>query len=380
MKNMHHNVSFADYKREEDKEVRVIISGGGTGGHLFPGIAVGRELKKRCSKVSILFITGKREMEHKIISEAGFGFKSIDVEGLMGKRLLGLTKTFYKVILASAQSFFIIKDFRPQLVFGLGGYTSGPVCLMALLFRVPTVLHEQNSLPGLTNRILSPFVKRVFISFEETRRYLRRGKLFLSGNPIRMELLQPIKQPRIDKRFVILVMGGSQGAKRLNDAVISMIKELKEQDAVPFLIHQTGKADLKRVVREYEMLGIDVEVSAFIEDMRSAYSRADLIICRAGATTVAELAALGKPSILIPYPYASHGHQEINAMTLVKVGGADIILERYLDSKALTDKVFRYMKNRNELKKMSEIAFRTAKRKAREVITEELLKIVNMRK
>ena len=195
-----------------------------------------------------------------------------------------------------------------------------------------------------------------------------------------MELLQPIKKPQVDKRFVILVMGGSQGARRLNDAVISMIKELKEQHAVPFLIHQTGKADLKRVVSEYEMLGIDVEVSAFIEDMRSAYSRADLIICRAGATTVAELSALGKPSILIPYPYASHGHQEINAMTLVKVGGADIILERHLDSKALTDKVLRFMKNRNELNTMSEIAFRTAKRKAREIITEELLKIVNMRK
>ncbi len=380
MKNMHRTLSSADYKGEEDKEVRVIISGGGTGGHLFPGIAVGSELKKRCSKVSILFITGKREMEHEIISEAGFESKSIDVEGLMGKRLLGLTKSFYKVILALTQSFFILKDFRPQLVFGLGGYTSGPVCLMALLFRVPTVLHEQNSFPGLTNRILSPFVKRIFISFEETRRYLRRGTVFLSGNPIRMELLQPIKQPHIDKRFVILVMGGSQGARRLNDAVISMIKELKEQHAVPFLIHQTGKADLKRVDSEYEMLGIDVEVSAFIEDMRSAYSRADLIICRAGATTVAELAALGKPSILIPYPYASHGHQEINAMTLVKVGGADIILEKHLDSKALTDKVLRYMKNRNELNTMSEIAFRTAKRKAREIITEELLKIVNMRK
>jgi len=380
MKNMRRTLSLADYEGKEEKEVRVIISGGGTGGHLFPGIAVGSELKKRRSKVSILFITGKREMEHEIISEAGFESKSIDVEGLMGKRLLGLTKSFYKVILALAQSFFIIKDFRPQLVFGLGGYTSGPVCLMALLFRVPTVLHEQNSFPGLTNRILSPFVKRIFISFEETRRYLRRGKVFLSGNPIRLELLQPIKQPQVDKRFVILVMGGSQGARRLNDAVISMIKELKEQHAVPFLIHQTGKADLKRVVSEYEMLGIDVEVSAFIEDMRSAYSRADLIICRAGATTVAELSALGKPSILIPYPYASHGHQEINAMTLVKVGGADIILERHLDSKALTDKVLRFMKNRNELNTMSEIAFRTAKRKAREIITEELLKIVNMRK
>ncbi|MBN1227394.1 MAG: undecaprenyldiphospho-muramoylpentapeptide beta-N-acetylglucosaminyltransferase [Deltaproteobacteria bacterium] len=380
MKNMHRTLSLADYEGEGGKEVRVIISGGGTGGHLFPGIAVGSELKKRCGKVSILFITGKREMEHKIISEAGFESKSIDVEGLMGKRLLGVTKAVYKVIVALAQSFFIVKDFRPQLVFGLGGYTSGPVCLMALLFRVPTVLHEQNSFPGLTNRILSPFVKRIFISFEETRRYLRRGKVFLSGNPIRMELLQPIKQPQVDKRFVILVMGGSQGARRLNDAVISMIKELKEQHAVPFLIHQTGKADLKRVVSEYEMLGIDVEVSAFIEDMRSAYSRADLIICRAGATTVAELSALGKPSILIPYPYASHGHQEINAMTLVKVGGADIILERHLDSKALTDKVLRFMKNRNELNTMSEIAFRTAKRKAREIITEELLKIVNMRK
>lgn len=379
MRNMHRNLSLAD-SRTEDREVRVVICGGGTGGHLFPGIAVGDELKKRCKNISILFITGKREMEHEIISEAGFESKPIDIEGLMGKNLLGLIKGLYKVIRALGQSFIIIKSFKPQLVFGLGGYTSGPVCLIALFLKVPTVLHEQNSVPGLTNRILSPFVKRVFISFEETRDYLKKGKLFLSGNPIRMELLQSIKEPESDKTFVILAMGGSQGAKRLNNAVISMIKELKEQDAFPSLIHQTGKADLKRVAGEYEMLGVDVEVSAFIEDMRSAYSRADLVICRAGATTVAELAALGKPSILIPYPYATHRHQEINAMTLVKIGGADIVLERNLDSKDLTEKVLSYMNNRDELSKMSGIALRTAKRKAREIITEELLKMVNMRK
>ncbi len=376
MDKIYHNLSLTGHRRE-DQGPRIIISGGGTGGHLFPGIAVGSELKKRCGSAAILFVTGRKKMENKIISQAGFETQSIDVEGVMGKDFLGLITAFYKVVLALIQSLLIIRDFRPQLVLGLGGYTSGPVCLIALLFRVPTAVHEQNSFPGLTNRILAPFVRRVFISFEETRKYLKGDKLLLSGNPIRNELLQSTQSPEIDKKFVILVMGGSQGAKTLNEAVIAMIIELKALGTVPFLIHQTGKADLQRVADEYDILGVDGEVSAFIEDMSLAYSKADLVICRAGATTVAELAALGKPSILIPYPYASHRHQEINAMTLVDVGGADIILERYLDGKALTTKVIKYMKNRGKLRKMSVLASKAGRLGAREAITEELLKIIN---
>ena len=376
MGKVYHNLSLTGHSRE-DQGPRIIISGGGTGGHLFPGIAIGSELKKRCGKAAILFITGRKKMEHRIISQAGFETQSIDVEGVMGKDFLGLINAFYKVMLALIQSFLIIRNFRPQLVLGLGGYTSGPVCLIAWFLRVPTAVHEQNSFPGLTNRILAPFVRRVFISFAETGKYLKRGKLFLSGNPIRNELLQPIQFPKMDKKFVILVMGGSQGAKTLNEAVISMIKEFKALGDVPFMIHQTGKADLKRVADEYDTLGVDGEVSAFIEDMASAYSRADLVICRAGATTIAELAALGKPSILIPYPYASHRHQEINAITLVHAGGADIILERYLDGKALTAKVTRYIKNRGELSKMSVFASKAGRLGAREVIAEELLKLIN---
>ena len=376
MDKIYHNLSLTGHRRE-DQGPRIIISGGGTGGHLFPGIAVGSELKKRCGRAAILFITGRKKMEHKIISQAGFETQSIDVEGMMGKNFLGLITALYKVVLALIQSFSIIRDFRPQLVLGLGGYTSGPVCLIALLFRVPTAVHEQNSFPGLTNRILAPFVRRVFISFAETRKYLKGGKLFLSGNPIRNELLQPTQSPKIDKKFVILVMGGSQGAKTLNEAVLSMIKELKAIGTVPYIIHQTGKADLQRVTDEYGIFGVDGEVSDFIEDMSLAYSKTDLVICRAGATTVAELAALGKPSILIPYPYASHRHQEINAMTLADVGGADIILERYLDGKSLAAKVTKYMKNRDELSKMSVFASKAGRLGAREVITEEMLRIIN---
>ena len=376
MDKIYHNLSLTGHRRE-DQGPRIIISGGGTGGHLFPGIAVGSELKKRCGRAAILFVTGRKKMENKIISQAGFETQSIDVEGVMGKDFLGLITAFYKVVLALIQSLLIIRDFRPQLVLGLGGYTSGPVCLIALLFRVPTAVHEQNSFPGLTNRILAPFVRRVFISFEETRKYLKGDKLLLSGNPIRNELLQSTQSPEIDKKFVILVLGGSQGAKTLNEAVIAMIIELKALGTAPFLIHQTGKADLQRVTGEYDILGVGGEVSAFIEDMSLAYSKADLVICRAGATTVAELAALGKPSILIPYPYASHRHQEINAMTLVDVGGADIILERYLDGKSLTAKVMKYMKNRGKLRKMSVLASKAGRLGAREAITEELLKIIN---
>ena len=313
----------------KDRELRIIIAGGGTGGHLFPGIAIARELKKRCEEVKILFIVGRRKMERDIISKAGFEIRSIDVEGMLGKGLLQLIRAFFRAVISSIQSLSIMRNFKPHLTVGVGGYTSGPVCLMGWFLRIPTAIHEQNSIPGITNRILAPLVKKVFISFEESKMYFKKKKLFLSGNPIRDELMNPEIFPKrvsnsvngiINKRFVILVMGGSQGAKAINKAVFSALKELKKGGFLPFVIHQTGSQDLKEILADYHTLGIDGEVTAFIEDMASAYARADLVICRAGATTIAELAALGKPSILVPYPYATHKHQDVNARALAAHG------------------------------------------------------------
>jgi UDP-N-acetylglucosamine--N-acetylmuramyl-(pentapeptide) pyrophosphoryl-undecaprenol N-acetylglucosamine transferase len=314
----------------KERELRIIIAGGGTGGHLFPGIAIARELKKRCEKAHILFIVGRRKMERDIILKAGFEIRSIDVEGMLGKDLL--------------------------------------------------------SIPGITNRILAPLAKKVFISFEESMMYFKKGKLFLSGNPIRDELLNPEIFPRrvsnsvdgtINKRFVILVMGGSQGARAINNAVLSALKELEKGGSLPFVIHQTGDQDLKEIIADYHTLGIDGEVTAFIEDMASAYARADLVICRAGATTIAELAALGKPSILVPYPYATHKHQNVNARALAAHGGADIVLERDLNGNTLAKKIRMYMEKPDVLTQMSLFALKAGRPQARQIIVDQLMELIN---
>ena len=316
-------------------------------------------------------------MERDIIFNAGFEARSIDVEGMLGKGFLTRIRALSKVLISSIQSFGIIRDVRPHLIVGVGGYSSGPVCLVAWLLGIPTAIHEQNSSPGLTNRILAPLAKKVFISFEESRRYFKRGNPLLSGNPIRDELLHPKPFPRrVDQGFVILVMGGSQGARAINRAVVAALKELKTAGLLPFVIHQTGEEDLQTVIDDYHSLGLDGEVKAFIEDMASAYGRADLVICRAGATTIAELAALGKPSILIPYPYAAHKHQDINAGALVAVGGADMILESDLKGTNLATKVKRYMDNREELKRMSSLALKAGRPRAKEIIVDQLMELL----
>jgi len=316
-------------------------------------------------------------MEREIIFKAGFEARSIDVEGMLGKGLSGRLRALFKILIGSIQSLTIMRNFRPHLVVGVGGYSSGPVCLVAWFFGISTAIHEQNSFPGLTNRILAPLAKKVFISFEESRRYFKRGNLLLSGNPIRDELMHLKPFPgRVNQRFVILVMGGSQGARAINRAVVSALKELKAVGLLPFVIHQTGKEDLGKVIDDYHVLGLDGEVKAFIEDMGSAYGMADLVICRAGATTIAELAALGKPSILIPYPYATHRHQDINARALVAIGGADMVLERDLSYSNLARKVRRYMENREELKRMSSLALKAGRPRAKETIVEQLMELI----
>jgi UDP-N-acetylglucosamine--N-acetylmuramyl-(pentapeptide) pyrophosphoryl-undecaprenol N-acetylglucosamine transferase len=369
----------------KERELRIIIAGGGTGGHLFPGIAIAREIKKRCEEASILFIVGRRKMEREIIFKAGFEIRTIDVEGMLGKDLLQGIRAVFKVLKGSVQSLAIMREFKPHLTVGVGGYTSGPVCLMGWFLGIPTAIHEQNSIPGLTNRILAPLVKKVFISFEESKMYFKKGKPFLSGNPIRDELRNLELFPKrvsksaagaINQRFVILVMGGSQGAEAINKAVLSALKELKKVGFLPFVIHQTGSQELKEVINDYHALGLDGEVTDFIEDMASAYKRADLVICRAGATTIAELAALGKPSILIPYPYATHKHQDINARSLAAYGGADIVLETDLNSNTLARKIRMFMKNPDVLKQMSSLALKAGRPRAKEIIVEQLMELI----
>ena len=365
------------FEKHTGERIRIIIAGGGTGGHLFPGIAIAKGLRARCDDMDILFVVGRKKMEKAIIHKAGFESRSIDVEGVLGKGVLGLMRAFIKVVISLIQSLVIVRDFRPHLIVGVGGYSSGPLCLVARLLRVKTAIHEQNSFPGLTNRMLAPLVKKVFISFEESRKYFKRQDVLLTGNPVREELLhdRTLTKPT-NGTFTILVVGGSQGARAINRAVVSALEALTEQGVHPFVIHQTGKAHVNEIRGEYQRHGFAGEVREFIDDMASAYGRADLVVCRAGATTLAELAALGKPSILIPYPYAAHQHQEVNARALVAAGGADMILEHELDGAGLAGRIKTYMENRDALERMSTFALKAGMPRAKEIIADELFKLV----
>jgi UDP-N-acetylglucosamine--N-acetylmuramyl-(pentapeptide) pyrophosphoryl-undecaprenol N-acetylglucosamine transferase len=356
-----------------NSQLRVIIAGGGTGGHLFPAVAIAREIAKRYEAADTLFVTGQRKMESDILTRLGFHHQSIHVEGIKGrgwkKGFMVLIKLPYSVF----QSISILKRFSPHFVIGVGGYSSGPVCLAARLMGIPTGIHEQNSFPGLTNRLLCRIVDKVFVSFEESRQHFPGGSLYLTGNPVREELLAEDTTPvKREERFTVLVVGGSLGARAVNRAVVDALEILREKGKDPAVIHQSGETDYARVVEAYEQRGLKGKIIPFIEDMAEAYQQADLVVSRAGATTVSELAALGKPSILIPYPFAANRHQETNALMLVRVGGAEMLLEQDLSGESLAALLMKYMDKRSVLEEMGRQAAKVGRRDAAKVIVDHL--------
>lgn len=316
-------------------------------------------------------------MESDILTRSGFLQMSIVVEGLKGMGWKKGTMVILKLPLSFFQSVSIIKKFSPHLALGVGGYSAGPVCLAARLMGIPMAIHEQNSFPGFTNRILCRMADRVFISFEESRKYFPGGSLYLTGNPIREELLIE-KKPcdKEDKRFIVLVVGGSQGARAINRAFVAALEVLKERGEAPLSIHQTGETDYSEVVEAYRQGGLEGNITPFIQDMADAYHQADIVVSRAGATTVSELAAIGKPSILIPYPLAANSHQEINARMLVQVGGAEMMLQENLSGQRLADLLMKYMDDRRALRQMGERAQKIGHGNAAEKIVDQLVDIM----
>ncbi len=357
--------------------LRCVIAGGGTGGHLFPGIAVAGELKDRFKNAEIIFVTGRRPLESEILCGYGYCVKSIDVEGLKGRGLKKATSVVFKLPKSFFQSYSVIRNFSPDLIIGMGGYSSGPICLAGRIMGVPTAVHEQNSYPGLTNRLLARFVDRVFISFEESRSHLKSKWIFLTGNPVRREIFAENALRSTNRNaFTILVMGGSQGARAINEAFAEAMEYLKGKERIPVVIHQTGETDYERTLEDYKTRRIKGSISPFIKDMATAYQSADLVVGRAGASTIFELAALGKPSILIPYPFAANQHQKVNALSLVRAGGAEMILQTELTGAGLADMLMRYMDDRAALKEMGKRVSTLARRDAAKAITEKLIEML----
>ena len=360
-------------KKRQDSEFRIIIAGGGTGGHLFPGIAVAREVQTRFRNAGILFVVGRKKVETEILSTYQFQTESIDVKGLKGQGWKQGFHVLIRIPRSILQSATIIRRFSPSVVLGVGGYSSGPFCLTAKGMGIKTAIHEQNSYPGLTNRLLARMVDRTFISFAACKPFLKSKRTVLTGNPVRGELLLNQRtRPKNRKTFCVLVVGGSQGARAVNEAFVEALAQLKTAGKKVRVIHQTGEVDFERVHEEYANRGLTGEVVPFIKEMAEAYRFADMVVSRAGATTIFELAALGKPSVLIPYPFAANQHQETNANALVGIGGAEMLHQKDLNGESLGRVLMKYMNDRPALQKMGERAGRIYRPDAAKRIVDEL--------
>lgn len=309
--------------------VKIIIAGGGTGGHVFPALAVAEELLRRDEGHEVLFIGTRRGLEAKILPSRGFNLKTIDVVGLKGKGFFGSLGGFSRVPGSMGQSRSIIKEFKPRLVLGVGGYASGPAVMTAHLMGIRTAIAEQNAQPGFTNTVLGKFANRIFVSFEETKTWFPIRRVIHTGNPVRAGFFEaPESRPAGDGIFTILVFGGSQGASAINRIMTEALPRLADLKQAFRIIHQTGGADFEKVAAAYSASGMSAEVHPFIDDMPSRFGTADLLVCRAGATSIAEITAAGKASLLIPYPHAAGNHQVLNARALVKRGAAEMIEEK----------------------------------------------------
>lgn len=334
---------------------RIIIAGGGTGGHLFPGIAIADAFRRRSTKNQVLFITTGRPIETRVLSRTDYQTARIPAAGVKGKGIFQKLTALVKVPAGMLASVALFIRFRPDAVIGMGGYSAAPVIMAARMTGIFRVIHEQNSIPGLTNRFLARYAHRIYVSYADTDMGGYAEKLRFTGNPIRPEIAEKISKAQKTGAngafFTVLILGGSQGAHAINMAVIEALDHLNGTQAFRF-IHQTGEADAEMVQAGYAKAGITARVEAFFDDMAACYAAADLAVCRAGATSVAEVAAAGLPAIFIPYPYAADNHQYFNAKVLSDMGSGEMIEQRGLDGNRLADRISYYARHESVRKEM----------------------------
>jgi UDP-N-acetylglucosamine--N-acetylmuramyl-(pentapeptide) pyrophosphoryl-undecaprenol N-acetylglucosamine transferase len=358
-------------------EVRVLIAGGGTGGHLFPGIAVAQELVRRGAAVS--FVGSDYGIERHAVPRAGFEVDLLSIRGLRREGFAGLARALWRVPASVVAAARILRRRRPQLVVGVGGYASFPAVAAAAAMRVPIVLLEQNASPGLATRLLAPLARTVCVSFAETAQALGR-RAVVTGNPVRSPASAAgatAAAPRArDAGFGVLVFGGSAGAHRLNEVVPRALARVGRPLRIT---HQTGERDRDEVEAAYRSLGLAARVVAFIDDMHAAYRDADLAVCRAGATTIAELTAVGLPSILVPFPFAAGDHQRLNAQSLVEAGAAWMVLDRDLAPDELADLLRRAIDEPESLAAMRERSRALGHPDAAARVADECMRVVAAR-
>jgi len=367
--------------QNSDRPLKIVMAGGGTGGHLFPGIAIASEFVRRNPASDVLFVSTGNPLERSVLAKAGFAIATLKVEGLKGRGLWRQLRALSRLPVSILQAARILVRDRPQLVIGLGSYSAGPTVLAARLMRIGIVLHEQNLLPGITNRWLGRFADRICVSFERTAKRFPPAKVLWTGNPVRADIAAQRRQPALASEgdgFTVLILGGSQGAHGINMAVVESLARLQRPEALRF-IHQTGAADLEMVRHAYARYAVSAEVKPFFDDMAERYAAADLIVCRAGATTIAEITALGKAAIFVPFPHAADNHQVLNAAALADDGAAELILEENFSGAVLAERIEFLAEHTNELRRMGERVSAHGKPEAAEAIVDACYEVLRGR-
>lgn len=343
--------------------MKVLIAAGGTGGHIYPGIAVAKEILRRDEKSEVLFVGTARGLETKIVPDNGFQLTLINSAGLKNVGFVGKLKGMMILPKSFLEARTIIKEFKPDAVVGAGGYVSGPVLLMASLMRVPTLVMDSNALPGFTNRRLAPFVTKAALTFDEALPFFGK-KGIVTGNPVRKEFFEIAPKVRTEK-FHILIFGGSQGARAINNAMADALGRLPKEKIE--VTHQTGEADFEKIKELYARADWETaDVRPYISDMMTEFAKADLVICRAGATTCAELSAAGKAGLMIPLPTAADDHQRKNAEALEKAGAARMILQRDLSGESLANEILSLINSPEKISAMEESAKKLSRKDAAE--------------
>ncbi len=360
--------------------MRMLVAGGGTGGHVFPGIALAEEMVTRHPGNDVVFVGTARGLEATVVPKAGFPVELIEVRGLKGKGLADTLRNLALLPLALWRSFQILRRWRPDIVVGVGGYASGPVVLAAWLMRIPTAVQEQNAIAGFTNRVLGRIAQAAFTAFPEAARHFPRRKVYQLGNPIRRTLMENFMRPEArHDAWRLLVFGGSQGAHALNMRVIEALPHLADLREKLRVTHQTGARDREQVEKGYHACGFEPDIREFITDMSAAYAGADLIVCRAGATTLAELTVCRKPSILVPFPLAADNHQVQNARSLVDAGAAVMIEEKHLTGELLAREIRAILSQPDRREKMARAAGRMGSPQAAKEIADVCTELVRRR-
>jgi UDP-N-acetylglucosamine--N-acetylmuramyl-(pentapeptide) pyrophosphoryl-undecaprenol N-acetylglucosamine transferase len=362
--------------------VRVVIAGGGTGGHLYPGIAVARELLARDATSQVTFAGTSAGIEARVLPREGFMLDVIRSGGLKGKSIVDRLRGLSLLPLGAVDSWRLISRRRAQLVIGVGGYSSGPVVFAAAVRGIPTMVLEQNAVPGLTNKLLAPLVRAAAVTYDSTRSFFGE-KAVVSGNPVRPEFFDlagpSAREADADGGSAVvrvLVFGGSQGAHAINVAMVEAAKELAAIGPHLRVTHQTGERDVEMVRAGYRAAGLQADVQPFFYDMGRQLGDADLIVCRAGATTLAEVAAAGRPAILIPLPTATDDHQRKNAEALAAAGAAEVLLQKDATGPVLTARIVALANDRAARTRMATAARALARPDAAKVIVDRALQLV----